>query len=242
MGSGGANQCQLNTVPVTPPGKALFSNSYATPPQPSAVQRYSPANNSNNSSVSVIGGDVVVRSLASVVTLYGSEGVAQAAGLQESYDSAYHPLGNRASTASDRSSGSNMKGSMSGVRVFPPTGKGGKLSALQVLQQQQQQAELQLHEMYFQSHSTLKTACGGESTPIKICASDVAANGYQRATSVAANSQAILPLLQRAMRGGTELFQAGAYLHQYSTYGIEEADFLEAFRSIGCAIQNYNEM
>ena len=69
--------------------------------------------------------------------------------------------------------------------------------------------------------------------------SPVAVNGYQRAASVVANSQAVLPLLQRALGGGSELFRSGAYLHQYHTYGIESEDFVTAFRSIGCAVQNY---
>jgi hypothetical protein len=190
----------------------------------------------HNSAAAEAGG--VVRSLASVITLHGAEAGEQAARLQDSYNTTYRSPGSSSSTSlySSQGTGSGRSpASHAQVGTKPGAGKGS--SALQILQQQQQHAELQLHEMYYQSHSTLKSACG--STPVKICASEVPINGYQRATSVVSNCQAILPILQRATRGGVELFQAGAYLHQYSMYGIEEEDFHQAFRSVGCAIQNY---
>jgi hypothetical protein len=183
----------------------------------------------------------VVRSLASVITLHGAEASEQAKRLQDSYNISYRPT--RSSALCDSFLHANQ-GTSSGrsptsraQQIGAKPGAGKATSALQILQQQQQHAELQLHDLYYQSHSTLKSTCG--STPVKICASDVPINGYQRATSVVSNCQAILPILERATRGGVELFEAGAYLHQYSMYGIEEQDFHQAFRSVGCAIQNY---
>jgi hypothetical protein len=190
----------------------------------------------------------VVRSLASVITLHGAEAGEQAARLQDAYNTTNHPSSTSSSAAVYFSQGSHhaiarSPGASSGrspssrAQIGAKQGAGKATSALQILQQQQQHAELQLHEMYVQSHSSLKSACG--SSPVKICASEVSINGYQRATSVLSNCQAILPILQRATRGGVELFEAGAYLHQYSMYGIEEEDFHQAFRAVGCAIQNY---
>lgn len=187
--------------------------------------------------------DCVVRSLASVVTLHGTEAPAQAAQLQRSYDHTRTGLG----LASDTSRSDIDRGAPYGKSGIIPesgekSGSGKRLTAAQILQQQQLQAELQLHELYIQSHSPLLSACSGGRYPtsaVNICASEVPLNGYQRATSAVANSQAILPLLQRAVRGGAELYEAGAYLHQYSMYGIEEEDFQHAFRSLGSSVQNY---
>lgn len=176
--------------------------------------------------------DNVVRSLASVVTFHGTEAADQAARLQHNYDHTYNGRPSDPREAQRISSKGNtpMSGEKSSNR---------RLSAAQ----QQLQAELQLHELYVHSHSPLlAAACSGGRYPssvVKICASEVPVNGYQRATSVIANTQSILPLLQRAVRGGAELYEAGAYLHQYSMYGIEEEDFQHAFRSLGATVQNY---
>lgn len=198
--------------------------------------------------------DSVVRSLASVVTLYGADAPNQLHKLQHSYDQAYCPwrCSSLDTTTADAGYASstphNKSGHSSSTHSLSHSGDTGKKhpsrtnSALQALQQQQQTAELQLHELYYASHSPLLAACGNDHSPVKICASKVTLNGYQRSTSVLANSQAVLPLLQRAARGGAELYEAGAYLHQYSTYGIEEEDFLSAFRSVGNSIQNYLQL
>ena len=187
----------------------------------------------------------LVRSIASVVTLYGPEATEQAGKLQNTYDYMYNFSDSRERTRPTTANTTNSTGITSlnndnyTENTFGKNKIGGKLSALQILQQQQQQAELQIHELYYNSHSNLKSFCGNNTTPIKICTSNIILNGYQRSTSVLANSQAILPLLQRAIRGGMELYEAGAYLHQYHTYGIEEDDFKYAFRCVGSSIQNY---
>ena len=185
----------------------------------------------------------LVRSIASVVTLYGPEATEQAGKLQNTYDYMYNSSDSRErtrpTTTTTTTTTSTADADNYSENTFGKNKIGGKLSALQILQQQQQQTELQIHELYYNSHSNLKSFCGNNTTPIKICTSNIILNGYQRSTSVLANSQAILPLLQRAIRGGMELYEAGAYLHQYHTYGIEEDDFKYAFRCVGSSIQNY---
>lgn len=217
-------------------------------PRHSASVRSSSAVETDTSGLS----ESVVRSLASVLTLHGLDAPTQLNKLQRSYDQAFCPWrcpedeDDSTGTSAHHSSSAYASGSsVSSTRRSPHSGEKSKArapSALQALQQQQQQAELQLHELYHSSHSPLLAATGGDRSAVKICASSVPMNGYQRATSVLANSQAVLPLLQRAARGGAELYEAGAYLHQYSTYGIEEDDFLSAFRSVGGSIQNYLQL
>ena len=237
----------LNSMNFTSPlGKLTHSYQQSTQ-SISSVRRSNSAMESSSGSISP---DSVVRSLASVVTLYGDDAPNQLHKLQSSNDQAYCPwrCSNNVSDAEVLNTGYTTSTPPSKGQRSPHSGESGKKqpsrahSALQALQQQQQASELQLHELYYTSHSPLLAACGNDYSPVKICASKVTLNGYHRSTSVLANSQAVLPLLQRAARGGAELYEAGAYLHQYSTYGIEEEDFLSAFRSVGNSIQNYLQL
>jgi hypothetical protein len=66
-----------------------------------------------------------------------------------------------------------------------------------------------------------------------------AVNGYQRSISALSNSQAVLPLLERAAHRAGELFKAGAYVHQYQQHGLEEDDFVRAFMTVGQVVENY---
>ena len=80
-----------------------------------------------------------------------------------------------------------------------------------------------MYDVFTESHSTLLSTCG--IYPMQVYESNIPLNSYQRATSILSNSQAILPLLQRAALEGGRLYEARAYVHQYSTYGIEQHDF-----------------
>lgn len=67
-------------------------------------------------------------------------------------------------------------------------------------------------------------------------------NGYQRSAVLLSNSQAILPILQRAGMKGAEMYRAGAYVHQYKSCGLEDEDFVRAFRTVGQVIENYRSL
>ena len=67
-------------------------------------------------------------------------------------------------------------------------------------------------------------------------------NGYQRSTGVLSNSQAVLPVLNRAVDKGVALYRVGAFLHQYQAWGTEDGDFVDAFRTLGQVIQNYQSL
>ena len=69
--------------------------------------------------------------------------------------------------------------------------------------------------------------------------SDHTVNGYQRSAILLSNSQAVLPILQRAASKGAEMYRVGAYVHQYKKCGLEEDDFVTAFRTVGQIIENY---
>ena len=67
-------------------------------------------------------------------------------------------------------------------------------------------------------------------------------NGYRRSVSALSNSQAVLPLLQRAAKQASALFRVGAYVHQYQQHGVEEEDFVRAFRTVGQIVENYRSL
>lgn len=67
-------------------------------------------------------------------------------------------------------------------------------------------------------------------------------NGYQRSAVLLSNSQSILPILQRAGLKGAEMYRAGAYVHQYKSCGLEDEDFVRAFRTVGQVIENYRSL
>ena len=67
-------------------------------------------------------------------------------------------------------------------------------------------------------------------------------NGYRRSVSALSNSQAVLPLLQRAAKHSSALFRVGAYVHQYQQHGVEEEDFIRAFRTVGQIVENYRSL
>ena len=67
-------------------------------------------------------------------------------------------------------------------------------------------------------------------------------NGYRRSVSALSNSQAVLPLLQRAAKHSSALFRVSAYVHQYQQHGVEEEDFIRAFRTVGQIVENYRSL
>eukprot|EP01041_Mallomonas_annulata_P003548 gene3548-7060_t len=80
------------------------------------------------------------------------------------------------------------------------------------------------------------------SHPQTIAYSDTLCNGYQRSACLLTNGQAILPVMERALDRASRMFVADAYLHQYSSYGVEKQDFLEAFHSVGQVVKNYQSL
>lgn len=77
---------------------------------------------------------------------------------------------------------------------------------------------------------------------VQVHHSEHVVNAYQRSASLLSNGQAILPILQRAASKGAELFRVGAYLHQYTSCGLETEDFVAGFRTVGQVIESYNSI
>lgn len=44
------------------------------------------------------------------------------------------------------------------------------------------------------------------------------------------------------MTKGANMFKSGAYVHQYEACGLEEEDFVAAFRDLGGVIRDYASM
>lgn len=72
--------------------------------------------------------------------------------------------------------------------------------------------------------------------------SPISLHGYYRSCCVLSNSQSILPSITRSVQQGTAMFGSGAYLHQYTTCGLELDEFITSFRYLGHVIQNYKEL
>ena len=98
-----------------------------------------------------------------------------------------------------------------------------------------------LFEEYLTSHSTFHSF-HHSSIPIQFSYSNFLLNQYQRSTTVISNDQSILPLLQRTIKRSSEMFQVKAYLHQYTTHGLEMDDFIDSFQSLGSVIQSYSDL
>ena len=67
-------------------------------------------------------------------------------------------------------------------------------------------------------------------------------NKYQRSAVLLSNSQEVLPLLQRAALKAAAMYRAGAYVHQYKSCGLEDDDFVRAFRTVGQVVENYGSI
>ena len=79
-------------------------------------------------------------------------------------------------------------------------------------------------------------------SPLRICHSPLKSNGYHRSASCISNGQAVLPLLEQSFMKAKTLFEAGAYLHQYTSHGIEQDDFVSAFQIMHQVILNYSTL
>lgn len=78
--------------------------------------------------------------------------------------------------------------------------------------------------------------------PVQIHHSPVTINDYQRSVSLLTNGASILPLLQRVTHKAADLYGVKAYLHQYTEHGLEDQDFVCAFRNVGQVVQNYRAL
>lgn len=79
-------------------------------------------------------------------------------------------------------------------------------------------------------------------SPVKLNYDENACNSYQRSASLLSNSQAILPILNYSLSKAVELFNQGAYSHQYHSYGVSQDEFLTAFENIGQIVENYKSL
>ena len=65
---------------------------------------------------------------------------------------------------------------------------------------------------------------------------------YQRSAALLSNGQSVLPVLQRPIYKAADMFRAGAFLHQYTKFGLEMDDFTQSFQVLGQAIENYKNL
>lgn len=55
-------------------------------------------------------------------------------------------------------------------------------------------------------------------------------------------AQAVLPVLETAVRRSRGMYAAGAYVHQYAQFGVEREHFDEAFLGVGQAVESYRSL
>ena len=92
------------------------------------------------------------------------------------------------------------------------------------------------------SKSILHADWTAELENFSVCTSPHSVNGYQRSMSLISNGQTILPYFQRLLYKSSDMFQSGAYLHQYTSEKLEIDDFVESFRSLGQITENYKSL
>lgn len=76
----------------------------------------------------------------------------------------------------------------------------------------------------------------------RFCYSSHITNKYQRSACLISNSQSILPMLQRSVNKAAQLYEVGAFIHQYRQCGLDNDSFLDAFTEIGQVIANYKSL
>lgn len=76
----------------------------------------------------------------------------------------------------------------------------------------------------------------------KVCYSPHITNKYDRSATLINNSDEILPIIEKTAQKASLLFERGAYLHQYHGCGLEDEDFIKAFRTVGQIIRNYESL
>jgi hypothetical protein len=97
--------------------------------------------------------------------------------------------------------------------------------------------QLQLYNEYHECHSDILTTV--EQSNLRFQCSPFLVNRYKRSVSTLSNDQAILPILQRSLLKCHDMFEVGAYVHQYTSNGMDYDDFLTAFHSVGSIVHNY---
>jgi hypothetical protein len=164
--------------------------------------------------------DGVTRSLASIITFHGEKAYQASSKLNENQSNQTPPHQNRDSS-------SFAAHSKLTTRTI------GSASS-------NDHNNLQLYEEFRESHADIYPVVGMK--PIQIQASPFLVNKYKRSTTVLSNDQTILPILQRTILKSQDMFEVGAYVHQYTSNSLEHGDFYDAFQSIGATVHNYSNL
>lgn len=60
-----------------------------------------------------------------------------------------------------------------------------------------------------------------------------------KSITACSNTTKCIPLMERLVRRGETMLRANAYVHWYAKFGLEKAEFNEAFKSINGIIDTY---
>jgi hypothetical protein len=77
---------------------------------------------------------------------------------------------------------------------------------------------------------------------IRICTSPHFVNGYKRSVCLISNGQTVLPYLRRTLGRAGDMFEVGAYVHQYTSMGLQIDDFIDSFNILGQSAENYRSL
>mmetsp|Transcript_13118 Transcript_13118/g.17159 ORF Transcript_13118/g.17159 Transcript_13118/m.17159 type:complete len:442 (+) Transcript_13118:62-1387(+) len=67
-------------------------------------------------------------------------------------------------------------------------------------------------------------------------------HGHDKFVSLLSNSQACLEFLDQTTMKAYEMFESQAYVHQYTTYGLQHQDFMDSFAQMEQIIVNYQSL
>lgn len=190
----------------------------------------------------------LMKSIASVISVHG-EGSATAARelkqeLQrqtplETFSSPTHVNVN--SSITSRSVMSNSAYSVSNRLYATPTSS-SKTAAASAAAYGQEALVFDEFRWAHQCPSVFSSYGRSADDVIRVNSSSLLLNQYHRSAHITSNDQSILPVLRRSIDKSEKMFRLDAYTHQYTTYGVERDDFVEAFQNLGSVVQNYEQL
>ena len=78
--------------------------------------------------------------------------------------------------------------------------------------------------------------------PLLVHMSSYKFDGWPRSAALISNSQSVLPPLQRIQSNAWSMWQAGAYVHQYGKYGLQEQDWKDALAMLDQIVLDYSNL
>ena len=86
-----------------------------------------------------------------------------------------------------------------------------------------------LNEIPLNEENVLERACHESKIKSKVYKDVNSINSYEKHLTVLSNSNYYCEDIKRTLSKAYEMYEYNAFIHQYEKYGLEKADFIEAF-------------